>query len=197
MIVLGITGGIGSGKGLATDFFRSRGVAIVDADEIAREVVSPGSPVLADIVSAFGEEVLRGDGSLNRGRLADLVFGDSRAVATLNTITHPAILQEVDCRLERLRAEGTALACVVAPLLVEAGRRTAVDRLIVMWAEEEARICRVMRRDGVSREEVKRRMAAQMAPEEQRRHADWVVDTTPGEEAAREQLEAIWRELVG
>ena len=197
MMVLGLTGGIGSGKGLATEFFRSHGAAIVDADEIAREVVSPGSPVLAEIVVAFGDEVLRRDGRLDRRKLANLVFRDPGAVATLNAITHPAILQEVDRRLARLREEGVAVACVVAPLLLEAGYRGAVDRLVVMWADEEERLRRVIARDGVSREEVQGRMAAQMPPEEQRRQADWVVDTTGGKESARAQLEAIWREIVG
>lgn len=197
MIVLGITGGIGSGKGLATEFFRSHGAAIVDADEIAREVVSPSSPVLAELVAAFGDEVLRPDGRLDRRRLANLVFGNPCAVATLNAITHPAILEEMDRRLARLREAGAQIVCVVAPLLLEAGHRIAVDRVIVMWAEREERIRRVMERDGVSREEVEGRMAAQMSPEEQRQEADWVVDTTGGKEAAREQLEAIWRQVSG
>jgi dephospho-CoA kinase len=198
MIVLGLTGGIGSGKGLATAFFRGRGAAIIDADEIAREVVQPGSPVLAELVAAFGDEVLRGDGSLDRRKLANLVFGNAAAVATLNAITHPVILREVDRRVAELRREGrSSVACVVAPLLLEAGYRAAVDRVIVMWAGGEERLRRVMQRDGVSREEVLGRMAAQMPSEEQRRLADWVVDTTEGEETARRQLEAIWREVAG
>lgn len=198
MIVLGLTGGIGSGKGLATEFFRGRGAAIIDADEIARDVVQPGSPVLAELVAAFGDAVLREDGSLDRRRLANLVFGNPAAVATLNAITHPVILEEADRRLAELRAEGRVrVACVVAPLLLEAGYRAAVDRVIVMWAEEEERLRRVMPRDGVSREEVLGRMAAQMPPEEQRRLADWVVDTTEGKESAWRQLEAIWKEITG
>jgi dephospho-CoA kinase len=108
------------------------------------------------------------------------------------------ILEEADRRLAELRAEGRVrVACVVAPLLLEAGYRAAVDRVIVMWAEEEERLRRVMPRDGVSREEVLGRMAAQMPPEEQRRLADWVVDTTEGKESAWRQLEAIWKEITG
>lgn len=196
MTVLGITGGIGSGKGLATDFFRTRGAAVIDADEIAREVVAPGSPVLAEIVATFGDEVRRPDGGLDRRRLAERVFGDAEAVAALNAITHPAVRAEIDRRLKRLREECVPIACVVVPLLLEVGCRATVDRLIVMWAEEEERVRRVMARDGLGRDEVRGRMAAQMSPEQQRLLADWVVDTTGGRQAAWEQLEAIWQELA-
>ena len=198
MIVLGLTGGIGSGKGLATEFFRSRGAAIIDADEIAREVVQPGSSVLAEIVAAFGDVVLSADGSLDRKGLAELVFGDPAAVVTLNAITHPAIRREVQRRVAQFRTEkAVPVVCVVAPLLLEAGYRDSVDRVLVMWAEEEERFRRVMQRDGVNREAVLRRMAAQMPPEEQRQLADWVVDTTVGPAATRQQLEAIWQVLTG
>ena len=198
MVVLGITGGIGSGKGLATQFFRERGAAIIDADEVAREVVAPGSAVLAEIAATFGDEVVPEGGGLDRRQLAARVFGKPELVAALNAITHPAIRREIDRRLAELRAGGSApVVCVVAPLLLEAGYRETVDRLLVMWAEEEERLRRVMARDGVTQEEVRGRMQAQMSPEAQREAADWVVDTTQSREAARRQLEAVWQELVG
>src|SRR5574340_194719 len=103
MIVVGITGGIGSGKGLATEFFRARGAAVIDADEVAREVVAPGSPVLAELSAAFGPEVVQADGALDRRRLASQVFGRPEAVARLNAITHPAVLREIDRRSEERR----------------------------------------------------------------------------------------------
>ena len=198
MVVLGITGGIGSGKGLATEFFRSRGAAILDADQIARELAQPGSQMLAQLAAAFGEETLRADGSLNRKRLAELVFGRLAAVAKLNAITHPPILAEVKRRLASMRSQGkAALACVVAPLLLEAGGRDLVDRLLVVTADEGERVGRVRKRDGLSEEEVRLRMAAQMPVEEQARQADWVLDTTGGREQAIEQLERIWGEVIG
>ncbi len=197
MLIIGITGGIGSGKGLATEFFRSRGAVILDADEIARELTSPGSPLCARIAEAFGASFLREDGSLDRRKLGAWVFSDPQRVARLNALTHPSILAEVQRRLERLRAEAGGkgspeVVCVVAPLLLEAGWRDLVDRVLVVTAEEGERVRRVMERDGVSEEAVRRRMAAQMPPEQQIAQADWVVDTTQGKEAALRRLEEVW-----
>jgi len=198
MLIVGITGGIGSGKGLAAEFFRSRGAAVIDADEVARDVAQPHSPLLADIARAFGGDMLREDGSLDRGKLARRVFGDPEAVARLNAMTHPPIASEISRRVRQLAVrEKAEVVCVVAPLLLEAGLEDTVDRLLVMVADEEERIRRVIARDKLREEEVRQRMAVQMAPEEQRRRADWVVDTTPGREEARRQLEAIWAELKG
>jgi len=196
MLVIGITGGIGSGKSVATAFFRSQGAAIIDADEVAREVTQPGSPVLREIAAAFGPEALRPDGSLDRPKLAGMVFGDQQALAKLNALTHPSIMAGIERRLRQLGERGgTAVACVVAPLLLEAGGRRMVDRVLVMTAEESERVRRVMARDGLSEPEVRARMAAQMPPAAQLREADWVVDTTRGIEAARRQLECIWAGL--
>ncbi len=196
MVIVGITGGIGSGKGLVTEFFRSRGAAIIDADEVAHELTRPRSPVLADIAGAFGQGVVREDGSLDRGHLARLVFGDPQALSRLNAMTHPAIRGEIERRLDRLTEEKkTDVVCIVAPLLLEAGYRESVDRLLVVVADEEERVGRVMARNGLTEDDVKKRMAAQMPPAEQTREADWVVDTTRGQEDAWRQLEAIWAEL--
>ena len=196
MVIVGITGGIGSGKGLATEFFRSRGAVIIDADEIAHELTRPKLPVLADIADAFGQGIVREDGSLDRGQLARLVFGDPQALARLNAITHPAIRSEIERRLARCTEEKrTHVVCIVAPLLLEAGYRESVDRLLVVVADEEERVGRVMARNGLTEEEVKKRMAAQMPPAEQTSEADWVVDTTRGQEDACRQLEGIWAEL--
>jgi len=198
MLVLGLTGGIGSGKSFAAECLRRRGAAIVDADEIAREVVRPGSPVIAALAEAFGPEVVRPDGGLDRARLARTVFGKAECVARLNAITHPPIVQETDRRLARLREEGKCrVACLVAPLLVEAGLQDRVDKLLVLTAEEEERIRRVVARYGVTREEVRRRIAAQLPSGVLREAADWVVDTTQGRANTQRQLEAIWRQLTG
>lgn len=196
MLVVGITGGIGSGKGLATEFFRRRGAAIIDADEVARELTHPGSSMVSEIAAALGSDLVLADGGLDRGKLAERVFGHPELVAKLNSITHPGIIGEIRNRLDRLAKEGSCrIACVVAPLLLEAGCRDMVDRVVVMVGEEGERVRRVMARDGLTEEEIRGRMAAQMSPAEQRRQADWAVDTTPGRGAAVEQLEAIWEEL--
>jgi len=198
MIIVGITGGIGTGKGLATEFFRNRGAAIIDADEIARELMQPGSQILADIVAEFGRCMLREDGSLDRRRLARRVFGDPRAVRKLNEITHPPIKDEIQRRIEKLRREQTTgVAFLVAPLLLEAGLGGTVDHLLVMTADEEKRVRRVVARDRVSEEEVRERIAAQMPAGEQVGQAEWVVDTSGGREEAYQRLSTIWAELNG
>ncbi|UCC67230.1 MAG: dephospho-CoA kinase [Armatimonadota bacterium] len=198
MILLGITGGIGTGKGLATEFFRSRGAAIIDADEIARELMQPGSAILADIAAAFGRCVLRDDGSLHRRKLAERVFGDPGALAKLNAVTHPPIKEEIRRRIDGLRREHSArVACLVAPLLLEAGLGETVDHLLVMTAAEEERLRRVAARDNISEEEVRRRVAAQMPPADQIHQADWVVDTSGEREEVYRRLNTVWAELNG
>lgn len=196
MVVVGVTGGIGSGKGLASDFLRSRGAAIIDADEVARQLTQPGSRLVAEIASALGPQFVREDGALDRRKLARAVFSDPQSVSKLNAIMHPPIMEEIQQRLAQLRRERShAIVCVVAPLLLEAGGRGTVDRVLVMAAQQEERVRRVMARDNLTEEEVRLRMAAQMSLEQQRRSADWVVDTTAGREAAVQQLEEVWAEL--
>lgn len=198
MLVLGITGGIGSGKGLATEFFQQRGAVIVDADEIAQQLTGPGSPLVQRLAGEFGPQVMLPDGRLDRKALAKIAFASPEQTARLNAMTHSAIIAEAEHRLAeaRQRPEAT-MVCLVAPLLLEAGLgRGIVDRILVMTAEEKARIRRVMERDGATEAEVKQRMAAQMSPVEQARQADWVVDTTAGKEQARAQLERVWQELL-
>ncbi|HUU55567.1 MAG TPA: dephospho-CoA kinase [Armatimonadota bacterium] len=198
VLVVGITGGIGSGKGLAAEFFRRQGAVIIDADEVAHDLTRPGAPLTLRIAAEFGPEFLRQDGCLDRRKLAAAVFGDPRAVARLNALTHPPIVAAIDRELARLAAEGEArIICLVAPLLLEVGygREQKVDRVLVLAADEEERIRRTMARDGLTAEEVKQRIAAQMPLQEQRRRADWVVDTAAGRQQALDQLESIWREL--
>jgi dephospho-CoA kinase len=199
MVVIGITGGIGSGKGLATEFCRSRGAVVIDADEVARELTRAGEPLVEKIAAEFGQEFLREDGSLDRRKLARSVFRDAKATTRLNRITHPPIMAAIEQEIERLAAEGkTKVVCVVAPLLLEAGygHGDKVDRVLVMVAEEGERVRRVMKRDGLTEEEVRQRMSAQMPMDEQRRRGDWVVDTTAGKEQALRQLERVWEEIT-
>ena len=201
MLVIGITGGIGSGKGLATDFFRSRGAAILDADEISRELTRPGSPLLGQIAATFGDRFLCQDGSLDRAKLAQTIFSDPSLVAKLNALTHPPILAEVQRRLDQLSDPGPGqpapqVVCIVAPLLLEAGGEGMVDRVLLITASEEERIRRVMERDRLREEAVRQRIAAQMPPAEQIERADWVVNTTAGREAALRQLEQVWEQIA-
>jgi dephospho-CoA kinase len=199
MVVLGITGGIGSGKGLATEFFRSRGAAVVDADEVAREMTKPGTDLAARIAAEFGSEFVLDSGELDRRKLGASVFGNPEATARLNEITHPPIMAAIRRRLAEAAAEGqTPIACVVAPLLLEVGwgRGRGVDRVLLMVADDGERVRRVAERDGLKPEEVEERMERQMPVEEQRRRADWIVDTTGSRAVVLRQLEGVWGELI-
>ena len=137
-------------------------------------------------------------GDLDRRRLAQLAFGCTEKTARLNAITHPAILEVIERSIEEIARSGRQrVICLVAPLLLEAGygRGRTVDRVLLMAADQQERIRRVVERDGLTEEEVKERIAAQMPVAEARRRADWVVDTTGGREQAFKQLERIWSEL--
>ncbi len=170
----------------------------MDADVVARELTKPGSPLVERIAAEFGREFVDEQGRLDRRRLARAVFSDGAMAARLNAVTHPAIQAAIERKIAELACSGQApVICLVAPLLLEAGYASGgvVDRVLVMTAEEQERVRRVVKRDGLTEEEVRQRMAAQMPVEEQRRRADWVVDTTAGREQAEQQLERIWSEL--
>jgi dephospho-CoA kinase len=170
----------------------------VDADEVAHQLTRPGSALVERIAAEFGREFVGEKGQLDRRKLARAAFSSQETASRLNAITHPAIEAETERMIAELADDGRALViCLVAPLLLEAGYagRGKVDRVLVMAADGQERIRRVVKRDGLTEEEVRQRMAAQMPEDEQRRLADWVVDTTAGKEQAEQQLERIWSEL--
>ena len=195
MIRLGLTGGIGMGKSTAAELLAKRGAKISDSDEIARELVEPGRPALQAIAEAFGNEVLRADGSLDRGRVAKLVFGDDEARRTLEDILHPRIRATWLGNLDRWAGEGAALGVAVIPLLYETGSEAAFDKIVCVACSPEAQRERLRKRDW-SDEEIDRRIAAQMSAEEKMKRADHVVWTDGPVSAHADQWEdllARWR----
>lgn len=191
--VVGLTGGAGSGKSVASRTFRSLGVPVIDTDQIAREVVEPGQPALHEIVAEFGNEILDARGSLDRRRMRDLVFADKNARRRLEAILHPRIGQRMDAILSSLDAP---YAVVAIPLLVEAGWTDRVDRVLVMDTSEDAQIRRLMRRDNVNRDEARRMLAAQAPREERLAAADDVVDNSGTPEALVDQIERLHRRYL-
>lgn len=173
MLVIGLTGGIGSGKTSVSDRFAALGVPVIDTDLIAREIVAPGLPAHRQIRCSFGESVLRADGTLDRDSLRAMVFDDPDKRVDLERILHPAIRREVSRRLHDLNAP---YCIVVVPLLVESGFTDLVDRVLVVDAPEDARLRRVCRRSGLSKAEVRRIFAAQATSEQRRRRADDVLE---------------------
>jgi dephospho-CoA kinase len=195
-LILGVTGGIASGKSLVTETFRSLGALVISADELAREAVRPGSETLHRLVGQFGREILRADGALDRKALAERVFTDARAREALNRITHPAIAALAEKRLRELSQQAGRLVVYEAPLLFEAGAEKRVDAVLVVRIDEPLQIERLMRRDGLTEGQARARIAAQMPQAEKVARADYVVDNSGSPEATAELVRKIFRQLV-
>ena len=172
MLVIGLTGGIGSGKTLATDHFEQLGITIVDADKAARVIVEPGQPALQEIGKTFGMSVINEDGTLNRAALRALVFSDPTQRKILEAITHPRITEEIRRQLSISTSPYTIL---VSPLLFESGQHRFTRRTLLIDAQESLQRARASSRDSVSEEQIAAIMTAQMSREERRRQADDVV----------------------
>jgi dephospho-CoA kinase len=190
---IGLTGGIGSGKSTVSGLLAARGAVIVDADRIAREVVEPGTPGLAAVVEAFGEQVLGADGSLDRPALAAVVFSDPAARARLDAVVHPLVRR----RTAELVAEAPVDAVVVndVPLLVETGQAASYDVVLVVEADPEIRVARLVQR-GLTEDDARARIASQATDEQRRAVADVVLDNSGTPEELAEQVDRFWAERV-
>ncbi|MFO0695673.1 MAG: dephospho-CoA kinase [Polyangiales bacterium] len=185
--VVGLTGGIASGKSTVAKAFERHGVAVVDADQIARDVVEPGTPGLAKIVETFGRDVLTADGHLDRKKLGDLVFRDAEARAALNAITHPLIALAGIEKISSYAATDVPYVIYEAALLVETGGYKGFDALVVVAVTPETQLSRLVGRDGAGEEDARARIASQMPMERKIAVADYVIrNDGPLEEAARE-----------
>ncbi|MDP1877826.1 MAG: dephospho-CoA kinase [Actinomycetota bacterium] len=191
---IGLTGGIGSGKSTVAALLVGHGAAIVDADQIARDIVEPGGPALAELVTEFGPRILREDGSLNRGELAALAFSDSRATQRLNAIMHPLIAAESRRRIQA--AGDTPVVVYDMPLLVETGQQDLVDLVVVVDVPEEVQVARAVGLRGMDESDVRRRIEAQASREERLAAADVVIDNAGELAVTREQVEALWRRAL-
>ena len=195
MLVIGLTGGIAAGKSTVARTLRELGAPVVDADSIAREVVAPGQPALAEVVRAFGPAMLLPDGTLDRKRLGALVFADPEQRKILNGITHPRIAAATQARLEALRAEGAPVAIYEAALLVENRIHLGRDGLIVLAVDEATQLERTVKRDGLSVDEARARVRAQAPLADKLAVATWVIRTDGPLEATRKLVEAVWAEI--
>lgn len=176
MLRIGLTGGIASGKTAVAGLLRARGHEVLDADSLGHDLMRPGQAAYDDIVREFGRDVLADDMSVDRAKLGSVVFADAEKRAALNRILHPRILDAVQRWFSSLdRPDGPPFAFVEAALLVEAGYRSALDRLIVCWSRPEQQIERLVRR-GLSPEQARLRVAAQMPVDEKRSAADDLID---------------------
>jgi dephospho-CoA kinase len=192
MRVLGLTGGIGSGKSVVAQMFAQLGAEVIDADQLAREVVEPGQPALQEIAATFGPHVLLPDGRLDRPKLAGIIFADSAERARLDAITHPRIRDRMEEQI-KARLSGSGVLIVDIPLLYENDRTNAVEKIIVVWVDQQTQLQRIRQRDGLSVEAARQRIAAQMPLDAKRARADHVVDNSVSLEDTRRQVEAIYR----
>lgn len=195
MKVLGLTGGIGSGKSMVARMFAQLGADVIDADQLAREIVEPGQPALEEIAAAFGQEILLPDGRLNRSKLAGIIFADVGARARLDAITHPKIRQRMDAEIAARRS-GSGVLIVDIPLLYENGRTATVETVIVVWVDPETQLRRLQERDGLTLDQARQRIAAQMPLDEKRARADLVIDNSGSRADTRHQVEAIYGRYV-
>jgi len=175
--VFGLTGGLGSGKSTVAEHYRRRGLPVIDADALAREVVAPGSPALAEIAREFGAGVLQGT-ALDRPKLAALVFADPAARQRLESITHPRIQALRDARLREIEARAEPLACYEVPLLFEKGLEASLRPVVVVSAPEALQIERAQQRDRASEAMIRARLAAQLPMAEKAARADYVIDNS-------------------
>ena len=195
MRVLGLTGGIGSGKSSVAQMFKQLGAEVIDADEFARDVVEPGQPALAEIVSTFGRDILLSDGRLDREKLGRIIFADAAARSTLNAITHPRIRERMEAEVEERRGR-PGLLLLDIPLLYENSRTSLVEKVIVVWVDLKTQLRRLTGRNRLSIEQAQQRIASQMPLDQKRARADIVIDNSGGLEDTRRQVEKIYRQFA-
>ena len=196
MRVFGLTGGIGSGKSLVGSLFTRLGAEVVDADQLAREVVEPGQPTLAHIVESFGADILLPDGRLDRVKLGELVFADPSARARLNAITHPAILQRMRQEIAA-RSGRDGLLVLDIPLLYESGRQDLVEKVVVVWVDRATQLERLTGRTGITAQAAQQRIDSQMPLDEKRARADYLIDNRGTTEETERQVRALYRAVTG
>ncbi|NPD25113.1 dephospho-CoA kinase [Corallococcus exiguus] len=195
MHVFGLTGGIASGKSTVSRMLRELGARVLDADVLAREVVEPGTPGLRRIDERF-PGVVGPDGRLDRVKLGAHIFANAEERAALNAIVHPEVRALFLQKLQALEAEGVTHAVYDVPLLIETGLHTAMEGVAVVWVPREVQKARLMTRDGLLADQAEARLTAQMALDDKRAHATWVIDNSGTPEATRPQVEAVWRAML-
>lgn len=195
MKLIGLTGGIGSGKSTVAQLLVRHCWELVDADQIARDIVEPGQPALTELAQAFGEDILQEDGSLDRRLLASRAFSSREKTAVLNSITHPRINEETQARFDAARQAGADFVVYDMPLLVDKGLHKDMDATIVVDVDAEERVRRLVAYRGLDEEDARRRIAAQIPDDVRRAAADFIIDNNGPREALDEQVEEVVEKL--
>jgi dephospho-CoA kinase len=193
---VGLTGSIAVGKSFVCSVFRELGCAVLDADQVARDVVEPGTKGLELVVEAFGKSVLLPDGRLDRVKLGSIVFADEEKRLLLNSIVHPLVFEAQELWVREREAEDPdGIAIIDAALMIESGGYRRFDKLIVVWCEPELQLQRLMARDDLSLADAQKRIAAQMSQEEKKSYADFLIDTSKDHDNTRRQVADVFKQL--
>ena len=195
MLVIGLTGPTGAGKGAVAAIFARYGIPVIDADRVYHELITPPSSCLQELVETFGKDILLPDGSLNRRVLGGIVFSDPLARERLNTITHRYVMEEVQTRMERFRREGVPVAVLDAPQLFEAGADKACGAVISVLADRRLRLERIVARDNIDPDAAMRRVLAQKSDEFFKTHSDYIIENNGTIDALVPQANRILAEL--
>lgn len=195
MLKVGLTGGIGSGKSTAASRLQELGATIIDADQVAREIVEPGQPALVELAEAFGG-ILNDDGSLNRGELARQAFASSEATEKLNSITHPRIRERTQELFADAEESGADVVVYDMPLLIENGEYKQMDHVLVVDAPDDVRVERLVNQRGLDEGDARRRIAAQIDRETRLQAADTVLDNGGGREELIAQVDRFWETIT-
>lgn len=188
MKVIGLTGGIGSGKTTVSQILKEQGIPVLDGDVIAREIVEPGQPAYYEIIEGLGETVLQPGGGLDRKKIGAIVFSDPQKLSLLNQITHREILRVIRDRLDELRKKGVLLVFLDAALLFDAGFDRLTDEVWVVDVPESLQIERIRKRDHLSEEEVRKRIESQMERTLRREKGHYILDNSKGREELKDQV---------
>lgn len=194
MRVIGLTGGIGSGKSTVAGFLAELGVAVIDADRVGHEVLGKDGEARQQVIDAFGQGVVAPDGKVDRKKLGDVVFGNQEALSRLNRIMHPRISQAVETQLEQYRRRGMDKVVIEAPLLIEAGWGEKVNEVWLTTAPE-AIILKRLKAMGMSHSESMARIHSQLPDRERRKHADVVIDTDCSLDELKAKVDKLWQEV--
>ena len=205
MKVIGLTGGIGSGKSTVSGFLAELGAVVINADEVGHEAFKPDTQGWRQVVAAFGKEILKTDGEINRNKLGEIVFADSEALARLNSIVHPLVYEMVKAQLEEYRRQGVGVVVLEVPLLIDvplakkAGEPSLLDEVDEVWvtaAPEHVVLKRLKEKMGLSEQESLARIRSQLPSEEKVKQADVVIDTDCGLDELKAKVSELWRRLA-
>jgi len=195
MKVVGLTGGIGSGKSTVSQFLAELGAVILDADEVGHEAFKPNTEIWREVIAAFGRQILTPTGEIDRGKLGEIVFNNTGSLARLNQIMHPRMYEMVKAQIEEYRRQGVKVVVLEAPLLIEASWTSLVDEVWVTVAPESTVLRRIEERTGLSEQQSLARIRSQLSSEERARHADVAINTDCDLDELRARVSELWQRL--